>query len=577
MADRFVPPRSPRSYCPAGAGGADDDRASSDTGNRCMNKGKQKMTSTGNVSRAFRWVLAVIAAVGFAGTLWAGIMAVPAKSDAPRGSECCWPNAANFGYFRSSWRQWPGEDRPDQRFPSALGREVLPTPEGREELPAPPAEKSPQRGLLPPGLPEPGESIVPPGGTTQDRPLMIPGGLEEPADSLRRPLLPAAPGVVPGLTPGTPPGQPDSVIPPPPAPERRPTVPPAEGGSDRQSTAPKLEMGNQQSSAQKVGRSLPERLPELVPIEPGIDRRAGLPRLEAPVSDSPSSDLKTPASGATSRISTGSGRSSASRTLPGDAHMQQRASSPTEGQPSSGSSPPARTAPLRDPLRPADGAIDSPKAQWSRVLEPGRGHELPRRPFGQFTQTPTYSLPSDKVIPLPPVEPVQTGTGSQSAHLASHVAPVERPVPGVIQQPVFNQPVGQRPIVAQAGWITDKPGASDNGARPGAGGPLALEGYCPVELSKHERWTKGSAQWAVSYRGATYHCAGPVQRECFLADPERYVPVSQGCDVVALLDEDRNVSGVVDHCVVYEGRLYMFSSAAAVEKFRSNPRRYAVP
>jgi len=457
-----------------------------------------------------------------------------------------------------------------------LGREVLPTPEGREELPAPPAETSPQRGLLPPGLPEPGESILPPGGTTQDRPLMIPGGLEEPADSLRRPLLPAAPGVVPGLTPGAPLGQPDSLLPPPPVPERRPTAPPVQGDSDRQSAVPKLDMGGQQSSDQKLGRSLPERLPELVPIEPGIERRASLPRLEPAAGGSAASDV-VPYSGATSRLSTGFGQSAASGALSGDAPTQQRISSPTEGQPSRRSSSPARTAPSDDPLRPIDGAIDSPKAQWSRVLEPGRGHELPRRPFGQFTQTPTYSLPSDKVIPLPPVEPVQTGAGRQSAHLASHTAPVERAAPGVIEQPVFNQPVGQRPIVSQAGWITDKPGASDNGARPKVGGPLALEGYCPVELSKHERWTKGSAQWAVSYRGATYHCAGPVQRECFLADPERYVPVSQGCDVVALLDEDRNVSGVVDHCVVYEGRLYMFSSAAAVEKFRSNPRRYAVP
>jgi YHS domain-containing protein len=154
---------------------------------------------------------------------------------------------------------------------------------------------------------------------------------------------------------------------------------------------------------------------------------------------------------------------------------------------------------------------------------------------------------------------------------------MQQPASGLVEQPVYQQPVGQRPIVAQAAWIADKPGVCDSGARSGTGGPLALEGYCPVELSKHERWTKGGAQWAVTYRGATYHCAGPVQRECFLADPERYVPVSHGCDVVALLDEDRNVAGVVDHCVVYEGRLYMFSSAAAVEKFRANPARYAVP
>lgn len=540
------------------------------------------MKNTGDVSWALRWSLATVAAVGIAGTVWAGVMAVPAKSNAPRGSEGCWPNAANFGYFRSSWRQWPGEDRPDQRFPSALGREVLPTPEGREELPPPPAEPSPQREMLFPGLPEPGESILPPGSATRGQPLMIPGGLEEPADALRRPLLPGAPGVLPGAAPLSPARQPDSVIPPPLEPERRPASPSDQGDSERQSAAPKLEAG-QRSAGQKLGRSLPERLPELVPIEPGIDRRPTIPGLEPAASSRAVSADEATAHSATRSGSSDSDRRAGQAAGPGKLSTQQRGVSSSDDRPSRQSSSPARSGPMRDPLLPVERTSDAPKAEWSRVLEPGKGHELPPRPFGQFTQTPTYTLPSDKVIPLPPVEPTVAPTGGQAARLAVHHTPQQPSSSEVIQQPVFNQPVSQRPIVAQAAWIADKPapldkqGITDSGARPGAGGPLALEGYCPVDLSKHERWTKGSAQWAVTYRGATYYCAGPVQRECFLADPERYVPVSQGCDVVALLDEDRNVAGVVDHCVVYQGRLYMFSSAAAVERFRSNPARYAVP
>ena len=105
---------------------------------------------------------------------------------------------------------------------------------------------------------------------------------------------------------------------------------------------------------------------------------------------------------------------------------------------------------------------------------------------------------------------------------------------------------------------------------------VAIEGYCPVELVQNESWVPGNARWAIVHAGRTYYLAGPVQRECFLANPERYLPAFSGADPVALTEEDRAIAGRANYCVVYDGRLYMFSNANSLARFRQTPDRYAL-
>jgi YHS domain-containing protein len=94
-------------------------------------------------------------------------------------------------------------------------------------------------------------------------------------------------------------------------------------------------------------------------------------------------------------------------------------------------------------------------------------------------------------------------------------------------------------------------------------------------LIENEAWVKGRQQWAVLHRGHIYTMSGPGQQQRFLANPDRYTPVFSGLDPVLLLDETREVPGKTDFCVVYDGRLYAFSSAAALAKFRQNAKLYA--
>jgi YHS domain-containing protein len=102
-----------------------------------------------------------------------------------------------------------------------------------------------------------------------------------------------------------------------------------------------------------------------------------------------------------------------------------------------------------------------------------------------------------------------------------------------------------------------------------------LAGYCPVALVENEKWVAGELSWAVLHRGHVYHMSGPAQQQRFLDDPDRYTPILSGLDPVLLFDETQEVPGRTDHCVVYDGRVFVFASRTSVARFRQNPRRYA--
>jgi YHS domain-containing protein len=104
---------------------------------------------------------------------------------------------------------------------------------------------------------------------------------------------------------------------------------------------------------------------------------------------------------------------------------------------------------------------------------------------------------------------------------------------------------------------------------------VALNGYCPVELVRNGAWVRGDPRWTVIYQGSIFRFSGDAQRQQFTADPNAFLPVSSGSDVVLRVDEERIVPGQVAHCATYNGRLYMFSSTATQAKFNVSPERYA--
>jgi len=154
---------------------------------------------------------------------------------------CCPPNSMQFGYFRTCWREWPFEARPDKTFPRSIGMEVLPAPAGERIIPTP---------KIPPKAADSGEGEQPaPGAEGETTPL--PEGLpfeESPSAQPSEPGMevPALPGLpqesegfnpLPGLPPdlGTP-----------------ALEPPKEEGGNKPSEETKTETDSKDESSEKA-------------------------------------------------------------------------------------------------------------------------------------------------------------------------------------------------------------------------------------------------------------------------------------------------------------------------------------
>lgn len=188
--------------------------------------------------------------------------------------------------------------------------------------------------------------------------------------------------------------------------------------------------------------------------------------------------------------------------------------------------------------------------------------QMPQRPFPADRRPQGHPLRSNDTYSMPPQSP-WSPAGQQVTYFEDPVKPWAQPLP-------------QRPgREATAGRAAARPEARPDSS-PTTGTPTpGLNGYCPVELVENEKWLSGDRRWTVVHRGRTYILSGPGQQQRFRANPERYAPVFSGADPVLAVDRNRSVPGKTEFCVVYDGRLYMFSSASSLAHFRQNPKRYA--
>ncbi len=167
---------------------------------------------------------------------------------------------------------------------------------------------------------------------------------------------------------------------------------------------------------------------------------------------------------------------------------------------------------------------------------------------------------------------------SNMARAAAYREPAESPVAARISRSIMSQsyqspresnedfPVIQSEAQIETSSIDSRPDSP----------PVAVGGFCPVELSLHGRWVQGDPRWTVVHKGFIYRLSGSVQRQEFLANPEKFIPANGGFDPVVTVTQRRNVPGQVNFCAAYKGRIYMFSSAATQEYFRNNPEPYLV-
>ena len=151
------------------------------------------------------------------------------------------------------------------------------------------------------------------------------------------------------------------------------------------------------------------------------------------------------------------------------------------------------------------------------------------------------------------------GPGAGPLRRRPHTAPTRLPLRRPRRRPTRSR---RRPTPRSS-----RPHAPEAGNAKSAPPTVALNGYCPVELVRNGRWTPGDLRWTVVYDGWIYRLSGPAQRREFQANPEAFTPAYSGNDPVLTVDEHRTVPGQLTYCATYNGRLYVFASAATQLRF----------
>ncbi len=525
----------------------------------------------------------------------------------------CPVRVSSFGYYPTQWRSWARERRPDRFFPQSIGLEAIPTPEPGPMPELPRQKISPEKPSLPPlpklptelPLTPPEEKQPPAAGPSQlpGLPTETPFQIEErsPLEGIQStPLEPRRPGpekppvqmplplepmpkpatqmplpLEPAQKPGT-----QTPLPLEPMPQPSlPTLPPAEalptGKVPGTGPAPAQPAPSEQTPPLPSASQQPAGPPDLPPpaeppsgskssAEPGPEKPNPSEKTSHTVPPTPYRDV---ASGglsgqplaASSLPPTPSPSTNASR-----AHPRSSSSSPTPrtGLQAIGSpvadSPPTWDHPLRDS---SGSARDVPAISQERMGSRSASVHDPLEPWAEPR-------------PWHPSEPASQNFRPSGAEGFS--APSEPEPPLMEATQVFQTPHDAGP--AQAAFQTELPPAQQTNSALPRGSPTGnyeLEGYCPVSLLEKEQWVPGDPQFAVHHQGKVYLLAGPTQRQRFLANPNRYVPVGGGIDPVLAVEENRHLPGRTDYCVVYDGRLYLFSSQESLARFHQNPKKYA--
>jgi len=119
-------------------------------------------------------------------------------------------------------------------------------------------------------------------------------------------------------------------------------------------------------------------------------------------------------------------------------------------------------------------------------------------------------------------------------------------------------------------------------AAAAAGSPapeLAMQGYCPVTVIKHDQWVEGNPKMGVIHLGKLYLFGSAEAMETFLADPVPYTPVLNEIDVVRYFEERKIVPGKREWGLKdpTHNRMFFFADEAAMNHFWNEYERYTGP
>jgi YHS domain-containing protein len=102
-----------------------------------------------------------------------------------------------------------------------------------------------------------------------------------------------------------------------------------------------------------------------------------------------------------------------------------------------------------------------------------------------------------------------------------------------------------------------------------------LRGHCPVALRDERRLAPALDEFTTEYQAQTYRFSSAKARDAFLANPEYYIPMAGGLDVIQVKHGDAVAQGSLEYACWFRHRLHLFSTAENLAVFRASPRDYA--
>lgn len=105
---------------------------------------------------------------------------------------------------------------------------------------------------------------------------------------------------------------------------------------------------------------------------------------------------------------------------------------------------------------------------------------------------------------------------------------------------------------------------------------VALKGLDPIELAKGKE-VPGKAQWAATHEGFRYLFSSASNLEKFRSNPEKFAVQEHGNCPVAKVMMGKSVKGKPDLFATCQGKIYLFLEPKAKEMFLKNPAKFVEP
>jgi len=103
----------------------------------------------------------------------------------------------------------------------------------------------------------------------------------------------------------------------------------------------------------------------------------------------------------------------------------------------------------------------------------------------------------------------------------------------------------------------------------------AFHGYCLVSMLDDRKLRKGNRRFTSRYREMTVLFASVEHKRRFNANPEKYWPADDGICPVTRQTTGKKQLGHPKSAVIYQGRLWLFTSPEQRRRFAEDPAKFA--